>query len=169
MTNHNNTRHPEANNASILKNNTNIASNSINQNTNRTGERSTLPQKLQSLTSKHSRCRSKSPTRKRLKTNQQNQSNKIAALKAETEELKQQIQNRNNTEAKTHEKTNSTSENSKITQHPKNVLMASERGQVEKVELLSIITFIEETMKILATYGKQLKSQLDINLIQTEI
>ena len=47
--------------------------------------------------------------------------------------------------------------------------MASERGQVEKVELLSIITFIEETMKILATYGKQLKSQLDINLIQTEI
>ena len=46
---------------------------------------------------------------------------------------------------------------------------ASEGGQLEKVESLSVITFIEETMKTLATYGKQLKSQLDINLIQTGI
>ena len=50
--------------ASILKNNTNVASNSINENTNPTGERPTLQQKLRSLTSKHSRSRSKSPTRK---------------------------------------------------------------------------------------------------------
>ena len=54
-------------------------------------------------------------------------------------------------------------------QHPKNVQEVSEGGQLEKVELLSVIIFIEETMKTLATYGKQLKSQLDINLIQTEI
>ena len=74
--------------ASILKNNTNVASNSINQNTNPTGERPTLQQKLQSFTSKHSRSRSKSPTRKASKTNQQNQSNEIAALKAEIAELK---------------------------------------------------------------------------------
>ena len=82
-----NTRHPEANickqykipwsqhmqaiqdtlkptYASILKNNTNVASNSINEKTNPTGERPTLQQKLRSLTSKHSRSRSKSPTRK---------------------------------------------------------------------------------------------------------
>ena len=72
--------------ASILKNNTNIASNSIKQNTNPTGERPTLQQKLQSFTSKHSRSRSKSPTRKASKTNQQNQSNEIAALKAEIED-----------------------------------------------------------------------------------
>ena len=39
--------------ASILKNNTNVASNSINQNTNPTGERPTLQQKLQSFSSKH--------------------------------------------------------------------------------------------------------------------
>ena len=85
------------------------------------------------------------------------------------EELKQQKQNSKSTEAKTHEESNSTSENSKTTQHPKNLQEASEGGQLEKVELLSVITFIEETMKTLATYGKQLKSQLDINLIQTEI
>ena len=54
-------------------------------------------------------------------------------------------------------------------QHPKNVQEASKGGQLEEVELLSVITFIEETMKTLTTYGKHLKSQLDINLIQTEI
>ena len=59
--------------ASILKNNTNIASNSINQNTNPTGERPTLQQKLRSFTLEHSRSRSKSPTWKVSKTNQQNQ------------------------------------------------------------------------------------------------
>ena len=38
--------------ASIFKYNTNVASNSINQNTNPTGERPTLQQKLRSFTSK---------------------------------------------------------------------------------------------------------------------
>ena len=88
------------------------------------------------------------------------------ALKAEIEELKEQKQNSKSTGAKTHEESNSTSENSKTTQYPKNVQETSEGGQLEKVELLSVITFIEETME---TYGKQLRSQLDINLIQTEI
>ena len=61
--------------ARISKNNTNIASNIIKQYTNPTGERPTLQQKLQSFTSKHSRSRSKSPTRKASKTSQKNQSN----------------------------------------------------------------------------------------------
>ena len=47
--------------------------------------------------------------------------------------------------------------------------VASEGGQLEKVELLGVVTFVEQTVKTLATYGKQLKSQLDIKLIQTEI
>ena len=144
-------------------------SNSIKQNTNPTGGRPTLQQKLQSFTAKHLRRRSKSPTRKASKTNQQNQTNEIVTLKAEIEELKQQKQNSNNTEAKTHEESNSTSGNCKTTQHPKNVQDASEGGQPENVELLNVITFIEETMKTLTTYGKQLKNQLDINLIKTEI
>ena len=54
-------------------------------------------------------------------------------------------------------------------QHPKNIQEASEGGQLGKVGLLTVITFIEETMKTLATYRKQLKSQLDINLIQKDI
>ena len=117
---------------------------------------------------KHSRSRSKSPTRKASKTNQQNQSNEIAALKTEIEVLKQK-QKSKSTEAKTHKESNSTSENFQTMQYPENEQEASEGGQLQKVELLSVITFIKETMKTLATYGKQMKSQLDINLIQTEI
>ena len=64
---------------------------------------------------------------------------------------------------KTHEECNSTSENSKTTPHPKNTQEACEGSQ------LSVIIFIEETMETLATYRKQMKSHLDINLIQTEI
>ena len=90
----------------------------------------------------------------------------MAALKADIEELKQK-QNSKSTAAKTHEE--STSENSKTMQHPKNIQEASEGGQLGKVGLLTVITFIEETMKTLATYRKQLKSQSDINLIQTDI
>ena len=71
--------------------------------------------------------------------------------------MKQQKQNRNNTEAKIHEETNSSSKNSKATEHPKNVQEAS------------WTRFIEETMKTLATCGKQLKTHLDIHLIQTEM
>ena len=73
--------------ASILKNNTNIASNGIKQNTNPTGERPTLQQNLQSFTSKHSRSRSESLKWKASKTNQQNQSDEIASLKAELKNL----------------------------------------------------------------------------------
>ena len=108
-------------------------------------------------------------TRKVTKTNHQNQSNETTALKAEIKELEQQKQNSKSTESKTHKDCNITLENPKTTQHPKTVQKASEGGQLEKAELLSVITFIEETMKTLATYGKQLKSQLDINLITTEI
>ena len=56
--------------ATILKNNTNIASNSINQNINLKGYSPTLQHKVQSVTSKHSRSRSKSTTREASKTNQ---------------------------------------------------------------------------------------------------
>ena len=43
---------------------------------------------------------------------------------------------------------------------PKNLQEAAEESQLEKGELLSVIAFIKETMKTLATYGKQLKNHL---------
>ena len=89
------------------------------------------------------------------------------ALKAEIEELKQQKQNRSNTEAKTHKETNSSSENSKTTQHRKNTQEASEGGQLEKVELLSVLTFIKKNHenfgKLQKTIEKSLRHQSDPN------
>ena len=43
---------------------------------------------------------------------------------------------------------------------PKNLQEAAEESQLEKGELLSVIAFIKENMKTLATYGKQLKNHL---------
>ena len=86
-----------------------MESNSINQNTQETGERPALQQKLQPFNLKHSRRISKLLTMKASKTNRQNQSNEIPPLKAAIEESKQQKQNINNTETKTQEETNSTS------------------------------------------------------------
>ena len=54
-------------------------------------------------------------------------------------------------EAKNHEETNSTSENLKTTQHPRNTQEDSEGDQLGKVELLSVIVLIDETMNYLNT------------------
>ena len=43
---------------------------------------------------------------------------------------------------------------------------ATNRGQQENVDLLKVISFVEETMKTLSNYGEQLKIQLDFNLTQ---
>ena len=43
------------------------------------------------------------------------------ALEAEIQELKQQKQNKNNIETKTYKESNSTSEDSATTKHPKNM------------------------------------------------
>ena len=42
-------------------------------------------------------------------------------------------------------------------------------GPIEKIEILNVISFIEDTMRTLSNYGERLKNQLDINLIQKEI
>ena len=47
-----------------------------------------------------------------------------------------------------------------------NVASAMNRGQLENIELLKVISFVEETMKTLSNYGEQLKIQLDFNLTQ---
>ena len=47
-----------------------------------------------------------------------------------------------------------------------NVASGMNRGQLENIELLKVISFVEETMKTLSNYGEQLKIQLDFNLTQ---
>ena len=58
----------------------------------------------------------------------------------------------------------------KLQESPKNGPTASKtEGQIEKTKILSVISFIEDTMKTLSNYGERLKNQLDINLVQKEM
>ena len=58
----------------------------------------------------------------------------------------------------------------KLQESPKNGPTASKTGgQIEKTEMLSVISFIEDTMRTLPNYGEKLKNQLDINLVQKEM
>ena len=47
-----------------------------------------------------------------------------------------------------------------------NAASAKNRGQQENIDLLKVISLVEETMKTLSNYGEQLKIQLDFNLTQ---
>ena len=53
-------------------------------------------------------------------------------------------------------------------QQPKNFQTASiiDGGQQQNVEIISVISFIEQSMKTLKSFGEQLKIQLDTNLTQ---
>ena len=48
----------------------------------------------------------------------------------------------------------------------KNMASVSHGGQQENVKLITVISFIEQTMKTLSNYREQLKTQLDFNLTQ---
>ena len=52
--------------------------------------------------------------------------------------------------------------------HSKNAEMASNNngGQQQNMEIINMISYIEQTMKTLKNFGEQLKIQLDTNLIQ---
>ena len=59
---------------------------------------------------------------------------------------------------------------SKLQESPKNGPTGSKTGgQTEKTEILSVISFIEDTVRTLPNYRERLKNQLDVNLVQTEI
>ena len=49
-----------------------------------------------------------------------------------------------------------------------NTASLSQGGQQEYVELITVISFIEQTMKTLSNYLEQLKTQLDFNLTQQD-
>ena len=53
--------------------------------------------------------------------------------------------------------------------HYKNAVMASNNNGANKkinIEIINMISYIEQTMKTLKNFGEQLKIQLDTNLIQ---
>ena len=49
-----------------------------------------------------------------------------------------------------------------------NTTTVSHGGQQENPKLITVINFIEQTMRTLSNYGEQLKTQLDFNLTQQD-
>ena len=49
-----------------------------------------------------------------------------------------------------------------------NAAPATNSGQQENIDLLKVISFVEETMKTLFDYEEQLKIELDFNLTHRE-
>ena len=49
-----------------------------------------------------------------------------------------------------------------------NLASTTSGGQIETVQLLTIINFVQDTMAILSSYSEQLKTQLDFSLTQPD-
>ena len=49
-----------------------------------------------------------------------------------------------------------------------NTVIVSHGDQQENVQLITVINFKEQAMKILSNYGEQLNTQLDFNLTQQD-
>ena len=64
--------------------------------------------------------------------------------------------------------TQSRSQSTEHQKQPKIFQTASilDGGQQQNVEIISVISFIEQTMQTLKSFGEQLKIQLDTNLTQ---
>ena len=131
----------------------------------------------------HERLRSLSPSnkhRKQGKAPSRNSSNTNQPItnknQEKIKELEEQIKKLRNKQQETEDtldiktKDNKT-ETTEPDVHSKNVRMASvtNRGQEENLQIITVINFIEQTMKTLSTYGEQLKIQLDTNLTQQEM
>ena len=124
----------------------------------------------------HEKLRSLSPairTRKQGNIPSRNNSNTNMAtddkyqqeMKELTEEIKllKQYKKRQH-DPKTEMYRNNTNSESKN----ENTVSLSHGGQQENAALITVINFIEETMKTLSNYGEQLKTQLDFNLTQQD-
>ena len=112
----------------------------------------------------NSPSQSRPPSRSQSKTTQHNYDEQIAKLQEEIKHLKQSKNNEKNNIMRETNKENYNNEN------PKNLKQASQNGgQIKNIELLSVITFIDETMKTLTSYAEQLRNQLDIDMIPQEM
>ena len=82
-------------------------------------------------------------------------------MQEEIENLKQDSSIKNL--SLTHQSRNQSTEQQK---QPKNFHTASiiDKGQKQNLEIISFISFIEQTMQTLKNFGEQLKIQLDTNL-----
>ena len=109
----------------------------------------------------------KPPSRSNSSTNQSKEEGfkrQIKHLQEELDNLKQDSSSKN--QSLINQSRSQLTEQQK--QQPKNFQTASiiDGGQQQNVEIISVISFIEQTMQTLKNFGEQLKIQLDTNFTQ---
>ena len=86
---------------------------------------------------------------------------KITKFKKEIKALKLHKKEKTGTKNSFSSKQNTNSKNM-------NLASTTSGGQIETVQLLTIINFIQDTMAILSSYSEQFKTQLDFSLTQQD-
>ena len=135
---------------------------------NKTNESNTLANKqvtVEQLRRLNIKNKGKSPSRSTSSTNQSQEE----SLKQQIKQLQQEVR-----DLKDNSNINETSNNPLFKEpkqqstHSKNAEVASNNngGQQQNMEIINMISYIEQTMKTLKNFGEQLKIQLDTNLIQ---
>ena len=120
---------------------------------------------IQQLRSLNAKKRGKSPTRSKSNTKQ----NENEQLKAQIEQLKEEmksLKSNKTTEATTHEDTQTSTKTPEPNSKNGQMASGSQGGQQQNMEIIQVISFIEETMQTSKTFGEKLKIQLDSNLTQ---
>ena len=134
----------------------------------KTSESNTLankPTTVEQLKTLNINSKGKSPSRSTSSTNQGQEE----SLKQQIKQFQQEVRDLNGSS-----NINETNNNSLFKEpkqqltYSKNAEMASNNngGQQQNIEIINMISYIEQTMKTLKNFGEQLKIQLDINLIQ---
>ena len=142
------------------KSNTNLKRKTIESNT--LANKPTTVEQLKTLNINN---KGKSPSRSTSSTNQGQEE----SLKQQIKQLQQEVR-----DLKGNSNINETNNNSLFKEpkqqptHSKNAEMASNNngGQQQNMEIINMISYIDQTMKTLKNFGEQLKIQLDTNLIQ---
>ena len=94
---------------------------------------------------------------------------KVDKYQQELNKLKEEIKMLKQSKKQQHDpKTEIYKNNITLESKNENTASVSHGDQQENVQLITVITFIEQTMKTLSNYGEQLKTQLDFNLTQQD-
>ena len=130
-----------------------------------TTQHKTTIEQLKALNIKNNK--GKPPSRSNSSTNQSKEEGfkrQIKHLQEELDNLKQDSSSKN--QSLINQSLSQSTEQQK--QQPKNFQTASiiDGGQQQNIEIISVISFIEQTMQTLNSFGEQLKLQLDTNLSQ---
>ena len=130
----------------------------LNKKSSETNLQPNKPDTIQKLKALNvNKTKGKQPSRNNSSTNQSEEE----SLKLQVEQLKQELNHlKNESNKQEHQKHKVTFINQAQVSKNEQEASTNNGGQQQKVEILSVITYIEETMKTLKDFGEQLKIQL---------